>query len=135
VNAIVIPKERTSLLCDVCTPDCEAVSKRTGRHRTVRFNPATQGFPRLPRGKVYRHTCHNKYCSNAEHLTPSTYSENFLDTDIDKTGSKDYCVNGHRMDEANTRISKACPTHTPQRFCRTCQREWMRAYRLRKKVN
>lgn len=64
----------------------------------------------------------------------SSMSENHLDADVSRTGSLTHCVRGHEMNDENTRISKPCPTHNSQRFCRICQKENMRRYRAAKKV-
>lgn len=109
---------------------CETISRRTGRERTVRFNPADNGYPRLPRGMVYAHTCFNKLCSNKA----VTNSENLLDLDNLGTGSAAHCKNGHPMAGDNVRTTKPCRTHGAQRVCRTCTRENMRRYRAEGRI-
>jgi hypothetical protein len=120
-------------MCDKCTDTYEPWSFKTGNHRIKRFTPQMNGYPVLPRPMVYAHVCHNKFCSNREHLKVITQSENLLDNDVSQTGTVTHCVKGHLMDESNTRITKAFPSHSPQRVCRTCNRNRMRVLRESKK--
>lgn len=42
-----------------------------------------------------------------------------------------HCFNGHEWSEKNTYLN----SKTGWRFCRTCRREYMRSYRVRKQVS
>lgn len=90
----------------------------------------------IPAGHEVDHLCHNadpgcdtwascphRRCVNPDHLEAVTHSVNV------RRGhgvNKDFCLRGHPYDEANTYVRPK----TGQRFCRACQRERKRAYRL-----
>jgi hypothetical protein len=82
----------------------------------------------IPEGLQIDHLCRVRQCCNPAHLEPVTCRENLLrgDTLTAHEAQQHTCVNGHRFDEANTRI-----TSKGQRACRACDATRSRQYRLR----
>lgn len=120
----------------------------------------TYNRSRLPSSKLHvMHKCDNKICVNPSHLKLGTPSENEKDAFIrfQKTPRrpilKKYCKRGHRRTHANTIVKVGGRYKKPAPVCRQCvrdndraskdrrkgpeltkrNREYMRAYRARKK--
>ena len=84
----------------------------------------------IPSGLVVHHECRVKWCVNPAHLRLVTHRENLLldPTEASRNAAKTHCDNGHEFTPENTRIAKPY-----QRVCKTCQRQWQREYRERKR--
>lgn len=81
----------------------------------------------IPAGLELDHLCRITSCVNPAHLEPVTPRENKL-RGFGVSGinaRKTHCPRGHAYTEVNTSI------HAGQRFCRTCNREACRNYKLR----
>ena len=81
----------------------------------------------IPDGYEFHHLCNNRGCVNPNHLQVVqrlTHPGNIVAINVNKVT----CPRGHPYDAANTRIRRG-----GARTCRQCDREWMRAYRLRKR--
>lgn len=81
------------------------------------------------------HTCDNPRCVNPNHLFPGTQLDNLRD--MARKGRtaeqrKTACVKGHPFDEVNTRIVTKKDGRR-NRACRTCARDFSRAYLQRKR--
>ena len=78
----------------------------------------------VPRRLTLDHLCRNRLCVNPAHLEPVTIGENVLrGIGIPAMNArKTHCKNGHPFSGANLRIAGK------RRVCRTCWREWKRAY-------
>ena len=109
---------------------CQILNSRTGEIRQSRWQPQDHGWATLSSRKiVYRHLCHDKRCSNPEHIVIDTQSANTLDIDVPFTGSLTHCPNGHERTKENTRITPGSLSHSPQRVCKTCNKERMQRER------
>lgn len=116
----------------------------TGAHRISKFLELGD----LPIGKLVRHVCNNPSCVNPAHLEVGTQLENMQDRKEAGTHAstlKTMCPQGHPYDEQNTIIDGR--GHRQCRACRKArskpydpekdrdrQREYMRAYRARRKA-
>lgn len=96
----------------------------------------TLAYGPIPAGFVLDHVvCQNKACVNPSHLRVCTQRDNLMAPDgstrmlAERERSKTHCPAGHAYDEANT-----YRTPDGRRRCRTCQREYVRVYRLRKRL-
>lgn len=80
-----------------------------------------------PAGLVYDHLCSNRACGRPSHLEAVTQGENVRRTWADgRQGKrKTHCLNGHPLDESNTRINKN------GRSCKECQRRRWREWNAR----
>lgn len=78
-----------------------------GRYRMVhRLVYETRVGP-IPRGMVLHHVCKNPPCANPAHLVVMSPSEHLRLHGIGRPGyRKTHCIHGHKMDEANTHVTK-----------------------------
>jgi hypothetical protein len=83
---------------------------------------------------VVDHKCRIKHCVNPEHLRLVTYRVNAENSDspIGENIRKEACERGHPFTPENTYPVRGGRTWPAGRACRTCRREWMRAYRAKK---
>ena len=82
----------------------------------------------IPSGLCLDHLCRNRSCVNPDHLEAVKQSENLLRSPIAQwsvNAKKTECPKGHQYTKENTLTNKE-----GYRWCRTCKREWMKAYRL-----
>ncbi len=75
-------------------------------------------------GLVVDHACSNRRCVSPLHLQSITQKQNI----INKYANKTHCVNGHEMDEANTRIRRDKKRGGEWRICRKCNRDSVRSW-------
>ena len=88
----------------------------------------------VPDGKCVLHKCGVAACVELSHLYMGTKRDNAYDSVKDGThpmARKTECKRGHLFTEENTYIDSSHPG-TQIRTCRTCKREAMRSYRVRK---
>lgn len=72
----------------------------------------------IPEGLVIDHLCRTKNCINPDHLEPVTSGENT------RRAMRTHCINGHEFTPENVYMPK-----DGKRYCRTCRRARVRAYR------
>jgi hypothetical protein len=86
----------------------------------------------VPEGMELDHLCRNRACVNPDHLEPVAHVENVLRgvSQWALNAAKTHCVKGHPYTPENTARQA-----NGGRRCRTCQREWSRAHKARKKVS
>lgn len=83
-------------------------------------------------GMTLDHLCRRPACANPSHMEPVTQTENNARAHSwwrDRTE----CINGHHFSDANTRI-RVKSSGARVRLCRACQRERMRAFRMRRAI-
>jgi len=75
------------------------------------------------------HLCKTRDCVNPDHLEPVTHKENVLRGESPSAvhSRKTHCIRGHEFSGDNLKILKR-KNNKSQRVCRTCQREYLRAY-------
>lgn len=76
---------------------------------------------KIPVGLTIDHLCKNRACVNTKHLEPVTLQENLSRRSFYELGK---CAKLHTLKDNTTK----------QGWCRTCQNEYNRNYRLRKKI-
>jgi hypothetical protein len=85
----------------------------------------------IPDGMVLDHMCRNRACCNPDHLrvvSPKVNStENVVGSGWQKLAARTHCKNGHEFSPENTRQGWTAN----HRVCRTCERERLRAWRIR----
>ena len=86
----------------------------------------------IPDGLELDHLCRNRCCVNPSHLEPVTHRENGLrgiagQHRIEWPKTNTECVNGHTLDEENTRTGFN-PDGRTYRVCKTCKRENRRKF-------
>jgi hypothetical protein len=87
----------------------------------------------IPNGMYVLHSCDTPACVNPKHLSVGTQKDNLEDMKSKGRGNggptplKEFCKRGHRIGD-NPSLTK------DGRRCRTCAREYARAYRKRIKV-
>jgi hypothetical protein len=91
-----------------------------------------RGQPLLPR-MVIDHLCRQRSCVNPAHLRAVTNRENVVEAPGSLSPSaanalKTHCQQGHEFTEENTKRTKA-----GHRVCRTCEREYQKAYQRRRR--
>lgn len=74
---------------------------------------------------ILRHTCFVKRCVNPDHLVPSTYSDNILDGDVARTGTRTHFVCGH---------PRVAENQTKRNECKQCRDIKNAEYRRRKQT-
>jgi hypothetical protein len=82
----------------------------------------------IPAGVCVLHKCDHPGCVNPSHLWLGTQLENIEDRDNKHRNrlSHPTCIHGHYFTEANT---GHYTDNKPYRTCKTCRREYMRAWR------
>jgi hypothetical protein len=85
----------------------------------------------IPDGLVLDHLCRRPPCFNPDHLEPVTTQVNVLRGEGAPAAyaARTHCGNGHEFTEANTYQRQ----DGNGRKCRTCQRDYMRAWRAARK--
>lgn len=85
----------------------------------------------IPDGLVLDHLCRRTSCFNPDHLEPVTQQVNVLRGEGSPAAyaARTHCDNGHEFTAANTYQRR----NGNGRHCRTCQREYMRAWRAARK--
>lgn len=84
----------------------------------------------IPVGKEIDHLCRNPGCVNPEHLEAVSHRENMRRSPLGYAGvqrRKTHCPQGHPYSGDNLVVWNG------MRYCRTCQRRYKQAYKLRKK--
>jgi hypothetical protein len=108
-----------------------AMVKVAGGWRVVRVHKVAYAalVGPVPKGLVLDHLCRVRHCVRPDHLEPVTPRENTLRgcgaTALN--ARKEVCSKGHPLAEENM------TPHATWRRCRTCQREYDRAYKDRHK--
>jgi hypothetical protein len=84
----------------------------------------------IPHGLVLDHLCRRPPCFNPDHLEPVTHQINLLRGEgLPATyAARTHCDNGHEFTAANTH-----QRDDGGRKCRTCHRNYMRAWRAARK--
>lgn len=84
----------------------------------------------IPAGLVLDHLCRRPPCFNPDHLEPVTQRTNVRRGEGSPAvyASRTHCDQGHEFIEANTHIRTDGSRH-----CRTCHRNYMRAWRAGRK--
>ena len=89
----------------------------------------------IPEDLEIDHLCRNHSCVNPDHLEAVPGEENRRRGLVPDFGlhnrTKTHCPQGHFYDEENTYLDKK----NNKRHCRTCNREWLRQYRRRKRLD
>lgn len=126
-------------------------AKTSGGYGSFRLDGATYRAHRIswtlengpiPPGMVLDHVvCRNKACVNPEHMRVCTARDNNMAPDggarmfAEAQSAKTRCPAGHAYTAENTYHVPPNKSHpNGKRRCRTCMREWDRAYRLRKRL-
>jgi hypothetical protein len=83
----------------------------------------------IPAGLVIDHLCRNPRCVRPDHMEAVTHRVNILrgEGPSARQARQTTCLQGHPFDEANTYVTK-----TGKRWCRMCDRDRHRRYRLEK---
>jgi hypothetical protein len=92
----------------------------------------------VPADKVIDHLCRNRTCIRPDHLEVVRQRENVMRSPIAPgaiNAAKTHCPQGHEYSPENTYLYTFKTRSTTTRMCRTCQREYRRAYYLRKKAS
>lgn len=84
----------------------------------------------IPEGLVLDHLCRVTACVNPEHLEIVTQTDN-MRRGRNPNREKTHCPQGHPYDKANTIV--AVSKGRKSRYCRTCQREYIRRWKQRKR--
>lgn len=90
-----------------------------------------EAYGDLEPGYELDHLCRNRSCVNPLHLQPVTRRENIMRSDnfAAVNARKTHCVNGHEFTPENTYLYRGW------RNCKECNRELVRAYKLRKRAS
>ena len=106
------------------------LGRRQGTHRAA-FEVWVEP---IPAGRVIDHLCRVHCCFNPDHLEPVTTRENVR---RGKTGVVDQvvCINGHDLSPGSANVREYTRRGFVFHVCRTCNRERVRQFRLRRKAS